>query len=64
MKAFKQIVHGVSKIVIGIALAAFFFAPITSWGGWELMVAAVAIGLACLPVYEWSEPDDEPEGPN
>jgi len=63
MKTFKQIVHGLSKIVGGIAAAAFFFAPLTN-EGLTVMAAAIVIGLACLPVYTWSEPDDEPENPN
>jgi len=64
MKTFKQIVHVVSKVVGLLAVGAFFFAPITTWAGWEVMVAAVVIGLVCLPVYTWSEPDDVPEDPN
>jgi len=60
MKTFKQIVHRLSKIVAGIAIAAFFFAPFTNTGV-EIMAAAIVIGLACLPVYTWSDPDDEPE---
>jgi len=61
MKTFKQIVHAVSKIVGLLAAAAFLFAPFTTWAGWELMAAAIVIGLACLPVYTWSEPHGEPE---
>jgi hypothetical protein len=63
MKTFKQIVHALSKVVAGIAALIFFFAPFTNTG-LTLMAVAIMVGLACLPVYTWSEPDDEPENPN
>jgi hypothetical protein len=63
MKTFKQIVHALSKIVAGIAVAALLFAPFTN-GGLAVMAVAFLTALACLPVYTWSEPDDEAENPN
>jgi hypothetical protein len=63
MKTFKQIVHGLSKIVGGLAAVVFLFAPFTNTG-LTLMAVSIVVGLVCLPVYTWSEPDDEPEDPN
>jgi hypothetical protein len=58
MKVFKEIIHMLSKAVGAIAVIVFFFAPFTNLG-LVLMAGAVIVGLACLPVYLWSESDED-----
>ena len=59
MKTFKKFVCVVCKIVGWLAAAVLFFAPVTSWGGWEAMGAALVVGFACFAAYHWA--DDERE---
>jgi hypothetical protein len=66
MKAFKQIVRVFAKIVAGIAVLVFLFAPVTTWLGWEAMGIAIIVGLASAVAYGWAddEPDQDPENSN
>ncbi|HEU5403288.1 MAG TPA: hypothetical protein VFU86_18170 [Terriglobales bacterium] len=49
MKAFKHIVNRLSKVIGGVAVAAFFFAPFTNTG-LAVMAGAMATGLAWNPM--------------
>jgi hypothetical protein len=58
MKAFKQFVRGVTKVLGGIAGVVFIRAPFTNMG-LTLMLGSIAVGAICLVAFMWSEPDDD-----
>ena len=58
MKAFKQVIRAVSKVVGGIAALVFFRAPFTNMG-LALTAGSVVVGIACFAAYMWAEPDTD-----
>ena len=63
MKAFKQVIRAVSKVIGGIAALVFFRALFTNTG-LALTAGSVVVGAACFAAYLWAEPDDESENSN
>jgi hypothetical protein len=59
MKAVKELIRVLSKVVGGIAGLVFIRAPFTDTG-WMLMAGSVVVGLICVAGYKWSEPDENP----
>lgn len=58
MKAFKQVIRTLSKVMGGIAALVFFRAPFTNTG-LALTAGSAAVGAACFAAYMWAEPDDD-----
>jgi hypothetical protein len=58
MKALKQVIRAVSKVIGGIAALVFFGAPFTNTG-LALTAGSVVVGAACIAAYMWAEPDDD-----
>ena len=59
MKAFKELIRILSKVVGGIVALVFLRASFTDTG-WMLMAISVVVGLVCMAGYMWSEPDVHP----
>ncbi|HTR39386.1 MAG TPA: hypothetical protein VMH80_26105 [Bryobacteraceae bacterium] len=59
MKALKEAIRFVCKILGGLAGGVLFLAPFTN-AGLLAMTASVVVGLICFAGYLWSEPDEPP----
>ena len=58
---FGQIIRTIAKVLSGIAVLVFFFAPITTDTGWLLM--ACSIGVPCFAIWKGLEDDNEYASP-
>jgi hypothetical protein len=59
MRALKEVIRVISKVVGGIAVLVFFLAPLSD-GGLIITAGSIIVGLICFLGYKWSESDDDP----
>jgi hypothetical protein len=55
----KRIVRTIAKGLSGLAVLAFFFAPVTKDTGWLVMACSIAVGIPCFVIWKRLEEDDE-----
>lgn len=58
----KWLMRGVVKVIAGIAVAVFIFAPVTTSTGMLFFVGSIVLLLVCFGVLKLSEADDENTG--
>jgi hypothetical protein len=57
----KRIVRTIAKGLCGLAVLAFFFAPMTNDTGWLIMACSIVVGIPCLLIWKKLEEDDDEE---
>ncbi len=60
---FRRIIRTIAKVLGGIAVLVFFFAPITTDTGWLLMACSIAVGVPCFAIWKGLEDDNGDESP-
>jgi hypothetical protein len=58
MKALKEVIRVICKVVGGIAVLVFFRANFSDTG-LVLTAGSIIVGVLCFLGYKWSEPDDD-----
>src|SRR5436190_1073481 len=60
---FRRIIRTIAKVLSGIAVLVFFFAPIMTDTGWLLMACSIAVGVPCFAIWKGLEDDNEDASP-
>jgi len=58
----RRVARTIAKGLCGLALLAFFFAPMTKDVGW--LICSIAVGIPCLVIWKKLEGDEDDDGPS
>ncbi len=60
----RRVAWTIAQGLCGLALLAFFFAPMRKDVGWLIMGCSIAVGIPCLVIWKKLEGDEDDDDPS